>query len=152
MKLLFLNMETTIKIKMHRILEKLSHCHNQRQQVRSFDINVADCENCLHSFPANTEKPIVWSPGVSGRFLFCFINVWLQQCKIWSKDNQTIVVTHSWYRTRYWTYCYQKNKPVYLVHIRWYSAVGYYEFSWRRNESSFLLKAYKTSRAKNFFA
>ena len=43
MKHLFLDTETTIKIRLGSILEKLTHCHNRREQA---DLNDCDNENC----------------------------------------------------------------------------------------------------------
>ena len=40
MKILFLDIETTLKIKLGSILEKLTQCHNQREQA-----DLKDCDN-----------------------------------------------------------------------------------------------------------
>ena len=45
MKLLFFDIETTPKIKLGSILEKLTQRNNRREQVRRFDLNQHDCEN-----------------------------------------------------------------------------------------------------------
>ena len=44
MKLLFSDIETTIKIKLGSILEKLTQCHNRQESAR-FDISQDDCDN-----------------------------------------------------------------------------------------------------------
>ena len=44
MKNIFLDIETTIKIKLGSILEKLTQCHNRRESAR-FDMSQDDCDN-----------------------------------------------------------------------------------------------------------
>ena len=51
MKSFFHVIETTIKIKLGRIMKKLTQRHNRRQQVRRFDMNQDACENKNCAFP-----------------------------------------------------------------------------------------------------
>ena len=73
-KNLFLDIETTIKIELGSILEKLTQRHNRRQNAR-FHMSQDDChyENCAWTqFLKIQKKPINWSSWNSGTLLQCF--------------------------------------------------------------------------------
>ena len=83
MKNWFLDIETTIKIKLGSILEKLTQGHNRRKSAR-FDMSQGDCDTeiCASSqFLQLPKKSISWSSRNSGTPLQCFACVWIQQCK-----------------------------------------------------------------------
>ena len=44
-KNLFSDIETTAKNKLGSVVEKLTLCHNQREQLRRFDLNQYDCRD-----------------------------------------------------------------------------------------------------------
>ena len=93
MKNLFLDIETTIKIKLGSILEKLTQRHNRREQA---DLDDCDNEICASTqFLQIQKKSINWSSRISGTLLQCFTFVWFQQCKIRSQLNPILFATHS---------------------------------------------------------
>ena len=93
MELLFLDIETTNKIGLGSILEKLTQRHNRREQA---DLNDCDNEICVSTqFLQIQKKSINWPSRISGTLLQCFTWVWFQQCKIRSQPNQILSVTHS---------------------------------------------------------
>ena len=97
MRNLFLYIETTIKIKLGSILEKLTQRHNRRESPR-FDMSQFDCDNeiCASTqFLQIQKKSINWSSRNSGTLLQCFTSVWFQQYKIRSQLNQILFATHS---------------------------------------------------------
>ena len=97
MKNLFLDIETTIKIKLGNILEKLTQCHNWRGQAR-LDLSQDDCDNeiCASTqFLQIQKKSINWSSRISRTLLQCFTSVCFQQSKIRSQLNQILFATHS---------------------------------------------------------
>ena len=83
MKNLFFDIETTIKIKLGSILEKLTQRHIRREQA-----DLDDCDNEVNSILADTKKSITWSSRVSWMLVQCFTCVWFQRCKIRSQPNQ----------------------------------------------------------------
>ena len=48
MKLLFVDIETTIKFKLGSVLEKLDELHNRREHAR-FDMSQDDCDNEIYA-------------------------------------------------------------------------------------------------------
>ena len=97
MKNTFLDIETTIKIKLGSILEKLTQRHNRRESAR-FDMSQDDCDNEIcasNQFLQIQKKSVIWSSGISGTFLQCFTCVWFQQCKTRYQLNQILFATHS---------------------------------------------------------
>ena len=95
--LLFLDIETTIKIKLGNNFEKLTQRHSRREQAR-FDMSQDDCdnENCASTqFSADTRKSTNWSSRIPQTLLHCFTCVWFQQSKKRSQLNHILFATHS---------------------------------------------------------
>ena len=94
MKNLFLDIETTIKIKLGSILEKLSQRHTRREQA---DLDDCDNETCASTqFLQIQKKSVNWSSRIFGKLLQCFTSVRFQQCKIPSQFNHFLFATHSY--------------------------------------------------------
>ena len=94
MKNLFLDIETTIKIKLGSILEKLTQRQNRREQA-----DLDDCDNETYAstqFLQIQKKSVNWFSRISGTLLQCFTCVWFQQCKIRYQLNQILFATHSY--------------------------------------------------------
>ena len=120
------------QLRLGSIMEKLLERHNQPELVRRIDMNQDESENRNFAFTRILQMQknhLFFSTAIAvGTILYCTNCVWLQQCKI-SQFIQIFFATHSRLRTRFWIYCHQESKPVHFVHIWWYSAIGYNEFS-----------------------
>ena len=133
MKNLFFDIKKTINIKLRSIWEKLTQRHNRGEQA---DLDDCDNETCTSTQLLQIQKkqiidlqehlenycnvlPIFGFN--SAKYDLNLIKSYLLPILV---NQRNIEPTVS-----------KKNEPVHLFLIRRYSAVGYYEFSWRRNKS-----------------
>ena len=147
---LFFDIQIRRKIKLGNILEKLTHRHNGRDQVRRFDKNQDDCENensASTQFLQIQKNQLIYLPEQlqqTSNVLFVFgfnsANWDFNLIKLYSLPTlsdeieiEPIVI----------------KTPLHLVQTWCCSAIGYIEFSWWSNYFDSFLKAYKTSETKN---
>ena len=146
MKTLFFDIKTTINIKLGSILEKLTQRHNRREQAHLDD---CDNETCTTTQFLQVQKkqlidlqehlehycnvlPIFGFNGA--KYDFNLIKSYLLPILVNERNIEPTVI--------------KKSEPDYIVQIWWYSAVGYYEFSWRCNKSWFLPEGIQNIRDK----
>ena len=132
MKNLFFGIKTTINIKLGSILEKLTQRHNRREQA---DLDDCDNETCTSTQSLQIQKkqlfvlqehlerccnvlPIFGFN--SAKYDLNLIKSYLLPILVNERNFEPTVI--------------KKSEPVYLVQIRRFSAVRYYEFSWRCNK------------------
>ena len=133
MKNLFFDIETTINIKLGSILEKLTQRHNRREQAHLDDCDNETCTSTqflqiqkkqLFDLQEHLERYCNVLPSFgfnSAKYDLNLIKSYLLPILVNERNIEPTVI--------------KKIEPVYLVQIRRYSAVGYYDFSWRCNKS-----------------
>ena len=132
MKNLFFDIETTINIKLGNILEKLTQRDNRREQAHLDD---CDNETCTSTqFLQIQKKQLIDMQEHLDRYcnvlpIFGFNSAKYDLNLIKSNFLPILVNERNIEPT-----VLKKSEPVYLVQIRRYSAVGYYEFSCRCNK------------------
>ena len=97
MKNLFLDIKTTVKIKMDSILENPTQRHKRREHAR-FDMGQDDCDSeiCASTQIWQIQKKSTnWSSSITRTLLQRFLCVLFQQWKILSQLNQILFATHS---------------------------------------------------------
>ena len=133
MKSLFFDIETTIKTKLGSILEKPTQRHNRREPA---DLDDCDNETCTSThFLQIQKKQLIELQDHLERFcnvlpIFGFNSAKYDLNLIKSYLLPILVDERNIGPT-----VIKKTEPVYLAQIRRHSAVGYYEFSSRRNKS-----------------
>ena len=151
MENLFFDIKTSINIKLSSILEKPIQRHNRREQ--------ADLDDCDDRTCTSTQFLQIWKKQLIDvkEDLERYCNVLPAFCFNSAKYDLNLIKSYLLpflvnERNNEPTYCYQKSKSVYLVQIRWYSAVGFYDFSWRCNKSWFHLEGIQNFRDKRILS
>ena len=94
---LFLDIETTSKIRLGSILEKRTQRHSRREHAR-FDMSQDDCDNKIFASGQFLQIQKIsnnWSSTFSRMLLQCFTCAWFQQWKIRSQIKQILFATRS---------------------------------------------------------
>ena len=147
MKNLFPDVETTIKIKLGGILEKLTQSHNRRESAR-FDMSQDDCEN---EICASTQFLQIDLQESLERYcnvlpVFGFSSAKYDHNLIKSSLLPILVNERDIELT-----FYQESESVHLIQVWWYSVIGYIELCWRSNRPWFILEGIQNIKNRRIF-
>ena len=143
---LFLDIKTTIKLKLGSILEKLRQRHNRREQAVLDDCDNETCastqflqiqKNQVIDLQESLERYCNVLPVFgfnSAKYDIKLIKSYLLPILVNERNIEPTVI--------------KKSEPVYLVQIWWYSAIGFNELSWWSNKPWFNLEGIQNFRNK----
>ena len=153
MKNLFLDIRTTIRIKLCSILEKLTQRHNRRESAR-FDMSQDDSDNEIcastHFLQIRRNQLIEVQESLdrycnvltvfgfnSAKYDPKLIKAYLLPILVNERDIEPTLV--------------KKANQIHLIQIWWYSVIGYNELSWRSNKLWFILEGIQNFWDKSIF-
>ena len=148
MKLLFLYIKTTVKIKLGRVLEKLSQPQSRWEQA-----SLDDCDNDCCAFTQLLQIQKNQSNKLEehleqNRNLLPVIgfNSTKSDLKLIELFYLPILINERHFQPT----VNKKNQPFHLVRKSWFSAIGYIELSWWSNKSLLLLEGLQDIKKKKF--